>query len=288
MVNSNPYFYANRWLRLDHILGLRAWGLIIYGTLPASLFALGVIKVTVFEIRQEGFLLPFLLIALFPILVLFLLLRERLIAWYLLRDGLYTRTTIITLVILILSTVISLAAGHVTGRYVVIPWGDWIALDPQIRWFPILESLLIAIAALVGSSTLFITAIKEESGLPGLPSKEFVQKISALRTALINIQADSIWSTRREDLRQLCKTIYDAQEVCLGLSRQTSLAPQHIKFCSELANDLKALVSALEQVESTSAKWSDYFAPSIPSGLNQKDQALRKAVWKLTIVKVNG
>jgi hypothetical protein len=37
--------YPDHWLKWDYVFGLRAWGLVVYGTIPSTLSALGVIKV---------------------------------------------------------------------------------------------------------------------------------------------------------------------------------------------------------------------------------------------------
>ena len=42
---SLEYLESNRWLKIDYLFGLRVWGLVLYGILPASLAALGVLKV---------------------------------------------------------------------------------------------------------------------------------------------------------------------------------------------------------------------------------------------------
>jgi len=288
MATDNPYLHTNRWQRLDHALGLRAWGLVLYGTLPASLFGLGVLRITLLDSPELGSFVPFFLVGIAPVTVLFLLVHERLKAWYLLRDGLYVRTMFLTLMILLFSTIVSLAAGHITGKYMTLPWSEWLALAPEIRWRPLLESALLGIAALVGSSTLFLTAIKEESGLPGLPSTEFVQCIKSLRNALIVIKSEPIWQTPQYEVSpSLSVQTQSAKETCLQLACKSSFAPQHSQLCKELANDLGALESAIRKVARTSPKWSDYFAHEMPPGLNPNDQALRTSVYKLAKVKLN-
>lgn len=285
---NNSYFESNVWLKLDHLIGLRALGLVAYGTLPTSLFALGFLEVTILDILKVGLLVPFILIIIIPILVLFLIVRERLISWYLFRDGLYFRTIIITILILVLSTLISLAAGYVTGNYAALSWNDWLALDARLRWNQILESFLISITSLVGASTLFITAIKEDSGLPGLPSTNFVQYTHSLLDALTNIKSDSIWAgVKNWDPKPLYKNVADAREICRKLSYQSSLAPQNSAFCNQLAKDLGILESVIKIVELTPAKWSDYFSSNTLSGLNSQDQEFRKVMWKIAGIKIN-
>src|SRR5262249_29500568 len=146
-----------------------------------------------FKPGSAELLLPLLTMSLVPLLVLYLLLRQRLAAFYLLSVGLTTRTVVMTLGILFTSSVISGAAAVVHGRYELISVPKLWNGASGFMWRPILEAYLLGIVALIGSSTLFMTAVKDAGGLPGLPSAEFVKEISSLRTALAGIQGHAVW-----------------------------------------------------------------------------------------------
>src|SRR5438552_16300139 len=89
---------------LDQLLGLRSWGLILYGALPASLSLLGILDVKVGSLDK---LLPILLVSLLPLSLTFLLIRARQRDWYLTTDYLNLRSSITTFLIVVSATLIS-------------------------------------------------------------------------------------------------------------------------------------------------------------------------------------
>lgn len=79
---------------VDLYVGLRSWGLILYGALPASLAMLGFLDVKIGKVDD---LFPFLLPAsALPVLLTFLLIRARQKEWYLTTDHLNLRSAITT------------------------------------------------------------------------------------------------------------------------------------------------------------------------------------------------
>jgi len=172
--------------KLDQMFGLRAWGLVLYGALPASLSLLGIIDVKVAQINQ---LPAMLVVSLLPLIVTFLLVRARQRDWYFTTDYLNLRTTITTLLIVISATVIAAASGIIRQKYDLWP----LDLSSQSQRVALVESFLFGIASLIFSSSLFATILTKGADLPGLPGSGFVTSIAKMRQLLIAIQRSSIW-----------------------------------------------------------------------------------------------
>ena len=290
MTGRNPYLQSKSWSTFDHYLGVRGWGLIFYGTLPASLFALGFLKLETIKLQRTEIWLPILCISAAPVGILFVLVYQRLSAWYLFREGVWSRSFIITALILLFSTAISLMAGIVTGKYISISWDDWIGLDIQLRWQPYLESFLIAIMSLVGSSTLFLTAVKDSGGLPGLPSGGVVGDLQALREALRIIHIDSIWQKADG-----VATDRLAEEIKTSLTRLASLVQNlprnvnHKSLYDLLSSDLSQLSEAILEVGHLHSNWGYYFDPDYQAtGLSKAELDRRAAVLRLKMMCKDG
>ena len=151
---SSPYFDDISGLKRSYSLGRRGWGLVLYGDLPASLVCLGVIKVP--ALTPEADLLSItslslIAIAAIPLTISFLLVRQRMAAWYLLADRLTSRTILVWAAIAVCSAIVTWGAVYVKAK----------AKQGQEPCFT--EVALTTVAILVGSSTLFLTAVKEVS-----------------------------------------------------------------------------------------------------------------------------
>ena len=119
----SKYLSSNPRLLLDYVTGYRALGLVLYGLLPSSVTAIGVIEVR--EI-QGWWSLAFLgLLAVVPLLVLYLLVRQRLASWYLTDDLLWLRSAILTLLTLIFATGVAWAGGLADESRTVGAWSEW-------------------------------------------------------------------------------------------------------------------------------------------------------------------
>jgi hypothetical protein len=177
----------NKAPQLDLIFGIRAWGLILYGALPASLALLGILEVKVTNIGNS---LPFLVpVSLLPLLITFLLIRSRNKDWYLTTKLLNIRSLIVTGLIVLCATFISGASGIIHGRYSLL-LSEFGSLHHITS---IAESFLIGIGSLVLTSTLFLTILTKDSNLPGLPSSDFVKALAEIRGKLKQLQSSSIW-----------------------------------------------------------------------------------------------
>ena len=170
---------------VDQVIGLRAWGLIFYGALPANLAFLGALKV---KIGSE--ISPFFLIAGFlPVFLTYMLIRAKYRQWYLTTKFLNLRSAITTVIILGLASSICGSSGIIHGNYSLgipegLAWNEWSAVA---------ESFLMAVVSLVVSSTFFMAAITKNIDLPGLPSADFVQLMTQIRRYLRAIKRSDIW-----------------------------------------------------------------------------------------------
>lgn len=179
---------------LDRVLGLRAWGLIMYGALPANLILLSGIlkpeKVEKLEVKTaDSFFFLFLAVSLLPLCLMFLLLRNRHQEWYLTTTWLARRSAITTLLIVICASLIAGAGGVIQGRYVLKPPALW----DRACLNGVIESYLFGIGSLVLSSTLFMSIMGKSSDLPGLPSTGFTNALAKIRGGVRQIQGANIW-----------------------------------------------------------------------------------------------
>src|SRR5690349_8738593 len=107
---GKAYLDGDPGLKADYVLGLRAWGLILYACLPASLAALGVEKLNHLELAssQPMVIVAAIFVTSIPSLVMLLLIQQRLESWYLAEDHRWARCINVTLIVLV-------AAGMLTG-----------------------------------------------------------------------------------------------------------------------------------------------------------------------------
>jgi len=257
--------------------------------LPASLAALGVLKVPEFQAGSVAVLVPLLMVCAVPVAVLCLLIHQRLTAWYLLSDGVWIRSAILTLAIVFFASLVSWAAGLVTGKYAFVSWAGWTSLDAGSRWTPAVEAVLGAVVPLIGSSTLFLTAVKDVGGLPALPSAEFVKDLGLLRETLAKIERDGIWNDpqgRADAYDGIRGNAATAREVAGRLAQRSARLQGQHRFYEELSQDLEALEAARAQVALVSAKWSTFFDPEASiKTLNQADRNTREATLRLREVR---
>lgn len=207
--------------KLDQMLGLRAWGLILYGALPASLSLLGVVEIKVAQVDRVGrMLIVMLVVSLLPMIVTFLLVRTRQKEWYFTTDYLFLRSIITTLLIVIAATLIAGASGIIREKYQFSP----LDLTNQNQLAAFAESFLFGIASLVISSSLFATILTKGADLPGLPASGFISAIAKMRQQLIALQNSQIWQKYDynegtkvfDDLRQTYDDILKDLEAALS------------------------------------------------------------------------
>ena len=171
---------------LDLIFGIRAWGLILYGTLPANLALLGTLEVKLGKVDDlKYFLIP---VSFLPVLVTFLLIRNRYKEWYLTTDLLKTRSAITTLIIVLCASLISGASGVLHNKY-VLTLDFW----NNAGLTGIAEAYLFGVSSLVITSTLFMTVLSKSTDLPGLPTSKFVELLGKIRSGLRQVQVSPLW-----------------------------------------------------------------------------------------------
>src|ERR1041384_1214291 len=188
--------YDKMILPLDHLFGLRAYGLVVYGALPASLGALGAFKPpdqATLSSRIGFAALPYICaVALIPVVLTYVLVRQRLANWYLLRDYLWVRAVAITTAIIAVSSLVCAANGLLLGTFRWVGIRGWWTTPFHDKAWPIGVCLLLSFAYLVGSSTLFLTVVKEDGNLPLLPSRDEVDNVAGLRQSLRDISTSEI------------------------------------------------------------------------------------------------
>src|SRR5262249_51002560 len=252
-----PQLRNNRPLRWDPRLGLRGSGLIVYGALPASLSALGVVKVPEqANLPLSGSSIPFIaVVALAPLVLTFVLTRQRMAAWYVLSDHLILRAVLNTLGIVVASTAVCLAARALTKPDTGAALSQWLGLGLAKQANTVGHALLLSLAFLVGSSTLFLTVIKEDSGLPLLPKKDRLAAETELRKHLVEtVAAAREWPTGTVDNKTLDERsgalngqIADAKATIAKL-RRLGIGLGRERFYEQLAEELEALRLAVADV----------------------------------------
>jgi hypothetical protein len=232
---------------LDQLLGLRSWGLILYGALPASLSLLGILDVKIGSFNK---ILPILLVSLLPLSLTFMLIRARQRDWYFTTDYLNVRSSITTLLIVMSATVIAGASGVIRDKYVFSLHN----LTDRSHVLAMGESFLFGMASLVISSTLFATILTKEANLPGLPATDFVKSATGVRQTLIGIQLNPVWKNYEPDIAML---ILDDLVTFVDKLRREELTktlsyPGHrlaIRPLRPLESDLLQFVKALRYVK---------------------------------------
>src|SRR5262249_1905180 len=97
--------------------------------------------------------------------------------------------------IILVSSLVVLANGLLVGTYELGSFAHWKALPWLEKIKPALECLLLSFAYLVGSSTLFLTVVKEDGSLPLLPGKQEIDDITALRASLRQAISSPLYTT---------------------------------------------------------------------------------------------
>jgi hypothetical protein len=268
---GNAYLNGELGLKADYCLGMRAWGLILYASLPASLAALGVGKLNQLEVASSEPLvtLAAILVTSIPILVILLLIRQRLESWYLADDFAWLRCSSVTLIVVV-------AAGVLTGAAQVFTDG------PPVRgqvMHAIANAFLVGALTLSLSSALFLTAIRSDSGLPLMPTKAFTSDIEQVRAILHEIARSGYWKKNPAAIGELGADIGRAKDTLDSLVRQMRPGSPQEKLYARLIADLDALDYARTQAEEAPTRFSDFLDPS--PILSNEDQAHRSGVDRL-------
>jgi len=250
-------------IKLDNILGLRAWGLILYGVLPSNLAVLGIVDIKIADTKYQLLLAPLLFASFLPVCITFLLVRNRHREWYLTDDYLNIRSAITTAVILVCAALVFGASGIIRGRYILTVSGDYLV--------GVAESLIFAVASLVVTSTLFIGLLTKGGDLPGLPSSSVTSLIGSIRGKLRQIQASPIWNgfDPAADVRVVESTKKTAEELKDVLAG-TGVYPGHElvkKSLGQLSGSVACFIRAADEIRADGVspilrkqRWEKYFA----------------------------
>lgn len=288
----------------DYVLGLRAWGLILYGALPANLALLGVLEVKLVKVTDLKLLALLLPLSVVPLFLVFLLIRGRHREWYLTTDFLNLRSALHVLVILLLATLVFGLSAVVFKGYKLAPLAllacDLRQLEACWPLKGVVESFLFAVGSLVLSSTLFMTLITKGGDLPGLPTSEFTTQLGVIREKLRRIQAAPAWKVEGGDcLRDVAdeagKLLADLHAVSGNRLAKESLRP--------VEEDLQHFIAAAEYIDGPAERrhgpavrrqnWVRYFAParSLTKRQSEDREFYRDAyaaVWRLRGLKLGG
>lgn len=281
-LGRTPYLREMPLLRWDYSLGLRGWGLLLYGALPATLAAVGVLRPPELKPLTTNLLFPIIVVSLPPLVTLWLLVRQRLRAWYLTSARLSLRSLVVTALILLLSSAITGETYILKGRYSYLPLRLWLHVDEWV--LPVCESLLLAVAFLVGSSTLLLVAVKEDAGLPALPSKRWAENVACLRQEVgLALSSANDWNhSGGVNSQTILAHVTSATEALSQLFRERPpLAPGIKQLLNRLKEDLGLLTEAVEDVNTINANWVNYFSESTPVGLNPAESERRNAIERL-------
>jgi hypothetical protein len=291
MDGGKKYLRKTKLLRFDYVVGLRAFGLVIYGALPASLGALGAFKApdqTVLESKIGVAAIPYIsCVALIPVLLTFVLVRQRLANWYLLPAYLNTRAVVITVGIILVSSLVVLANGLLVGTYELGSFSHWRSLPWLEKIKPAMECLLLSFAYLVGSSTLFLTVVKEDGSLPLLPGKQEVENLALLRASLRDAVSSPLHTEQpvarnvQERVAAITKATTDAKGTLEKLSAGfTGLGRK--QFYLALCTELDGLKDAANDVGTSLLNWGTYWAPGVDVGkLTPVEQSRRSSIENL-------
>lgn len=259
---AKSYLPRDRGLVADYGLGLRAWGLVLYGSMPASLAALGVGKLQQLELASSEPLVQAaaVVVVSIPLVVVLLLIQQRLDAWYLGRDLRILRGFSVTLVVF-------LAAGVLTGAAQVFTDGR---PAPEQMLLAVANAFLVGALTLSVSSALFMIAIKSDSGLPLLPSAAFTKDLAQLRTVFYAIRRSGFWNKDDRALDELGKHIASARETLDSLVRGAGAGKASLRLYARLIEDLDSLDYARTQAEEASVRFSDFLDPSPVLGASDR------------------
>lgn len=156
---------------LDKLFGFRAWGLILYSVISTILLLLGIsnLKISSFNNLSNTFLIT---ISIPLIILLALSVKHQNQKWYLTTSYLYFRSTILTIIILLLSTSIVWIYEDTNNPNLETTQNS-MKVNPM-------KCLIIATLSLLIPSAFFVSSLTSKLDLPGLPSNSFVTLIEEL------------------------------------------------------------------------------------------------------------
>lgn len=247
----------NNVIWIDEFLGLRGWGLILYGVLPSNLALLGILDINLPGIDKVS--VTFVLLAsIIPLFFIFILIRNQNEKWYLTKDRFNLRSSMITFLIISLSTLIVEISGMIHKKYVLcMPW-NLETLNSSAECF------LSAISSLVISSSIFIVALTQKTDFPLLPTVSFAKSMNKIGKNVRIIKDDEIWNKFKYIDDSLVNLVEDTKKEVykIIISKGNRLAKISLNQNYE---DLRNLETTLKKIqedrgeESKKIDWLIYF-----------------------------
>jgi hypothetical protein len=242
---------------IDEFIGLRGWGLILYGVLPSNLAFLGILDTKLPDV--DKFSIIFILGAsIIPIFFIFVLISDQNKKWYLTKDRFGIRSLTITFLIIFLSTLIFEISGIIHKKYFLcLPW--------NLETFTAsAECFFSAISSLVISSSLFVIALTRKTDFPMLPSVSFVKSMGRIERNIRKIKSEDIWEKYTTIDDSLIKLVEDTEKEVYNIiiSKGNNLAKRSLE---RNFIDLKNLEIVLKKIGenrgegSKKIDWKIYF-----------------------------
>jgi len=277
---------------LDHILGLRAWGLILYGILPAyfSLLDVDQLKGNIGGYSFIGAVI----VGILPLTVLFLFVKGKIRTWYLLTSRTYLniRSLFTTIMMLLGTMLVGGISGLIHNEY-IFGWSHFIHHD---GYLVLAETFILAVVSLVVSAALLMTALTRDVNYPLLPSKGFSEAIAEIKKRLDSFRESSLWQQYSSDeagkqsgeFGELEKNLKAAINEGNFASRKT------LRLISEDVAAVRDLLDSIKEDCSDSIiKWNKFFIDDGLDALNRKQNdkagtshlALQRALIRLKNLK---
>lgn len=288
LTGTDSLVFNDNLVLLDHLLGLRTWGLILYGILPSNLALLGVLNVNIISFHELS-IFTISAVSILPIIFLAMLVQDQNKKCYLYSDFIFFRSAIITFLILCLSTSIIGLSGVLNNKYNIgVPqnFADFTA---------IIECFLSAVSSLVISSSFFILAITRKSDLPGLPSISFIELIGKLDREMRELIRFKDWNYYTDYENHYIEKIDEIEKTISEINnlKGNNLAKKSI---TELLKDILNLRECLKAIGSgpdTKRKisWEIYFDVSCAlsseeTDIREKNRDKFNSIQKLRNLKI--
>jgi len=232
---------SDRVIRIDEFLGLRGWGLVLYGVLPANLAFFGILNTKLPNLDKISVIFV-LGASIIPLFFIFMLISNQNKKWYLTKDKYGIRSLSITFLIFFLSTLIIGISGIIQGKYFLC-----LSLNSETIGTS-LECLFSAISSLVISSSFFIIALTKNENYPLLPSISFTKSMRKIERNYRKIKSEEVWSKFTPIDDSFIKMVKDTENEInnIIISKGNSLAKISLE---EKCKDLRKLEETLEMIQ---------------------------------------
>lgn len=271
---------TNNLIKLDNYLGLRGWGILLYGILPSNLVFLKTFDLNMSD-RNDLLIVSILVASLLPIIIIFMLVKKEIRKWYLTPDSLNCRSATITILIVTVSTSIIGCSGIVQGKYVF-------SMPEKIADLnAIAECFFLAILTMLISSSLFTLAFIRKTDLPGLPSLEYENSIETVNNNIRKIKSTEILEQFIIFENSLIYLVEETEKALDNIisSKGNTIAKKSLKTTHE---DVSNLLKALKEIKNRSGNqkleekvWKRYFDASSELTDEEKIRRERKiAIFK--------